>query len=143
MRKSVSTIAIIAVLFVGWCQRNASNDIFGPLPSGNEAIAVAFREQISGVQVTGEGVVTRILPDDEEGRRHQRFILSLESGQTLLIAHNIDLAPRMIFLEPGDLIRFNGVYEWKPEGGVVHWTHHDPRGKHEAGWLKRNGETFQ
>ena len=28
-------------------------------------------------------------------------------------------------------------------GGVVHWTHRDPSGNHPAGWLKRNGETFQ
>ena len=35
------------------------------------------------------------LPDDNKGTRHQRFILKLSSGQTLLVAHNIDLADKI------------------------------------------------
>jgi hypothetical protein len=56
------------------------------------------------------------------GSRHQRFILELGSGQTLLVAHNIDLAPRLPALAVGETVDFNGVYEWTPEGGVIHWT---------------------
>lgn len=43
----------------------------------------------------GEGVVDRALSDDNDGSRHQRFILRLASGQTLLIAHNIDISLRI------------------------------------------------
>ncbi len=55
-----------------------------------------------------------------------RFILQLGSGQTLLISHNIDLAPRLTALREGDVVAFNGEYEWSATGGVVHWTHRDP-----------------
>ena len=65
------------------------------LDSGTDAIAEAYASRSSDVLVTGEGTVTRLLADDEEGGRHQRFILRLDSGQTLLVAHNIDLAPRI------------------------------------------------
>ncbi len=111
--------------------------------STDDVIARAFDEQQNGVQVTGEGVVTRVLSDDNDGSRHQRFILRLESGQTLLVAHNIDIAPRLSALAPGDSVSFNGVYEWNSEGGTIHWTHRDPSGQHPAGWLQYNGRTFQ
>lgn len=81
--------------------------------------------------------------DDTNGSRHQRLILRLASGQTLLIAHNIDIAPRIAALKSGDPIAFYGQYEWNAEGGVIHWTHRDPNGQHVAGWLKHNGMIYQ
>jgi len=83
------------------------------------------------------------LPDDTSGSRHQRFILKLSSGQTLLVAHNIDLAPRISSLRVGDAVQFYGEYEWNQKGGVLHWTHRDSRGSHVAGWLRHQGKTYQ
>ncbi len=143
MKKYLSAIAIIAALYLGLGQFNVSHNFMGASTSSNAAIASAFEAHRSGVQVTGEGVVTKVLSDDRIGSRHQRFIVRLESGQTLLIAHNIDLAPRLTSLESGDSVAFNGVYEWNSKGGLIHWTHRDPSGEHKAGWLKHNGETFQ
>jgi hypothetical protein len=97
----------------------------------------------SNTQVQGVGVVDRVLADDNEGSHHQRFILRLASGQTLLVAHNIDLAPRVAGLESGDTVEFNGEYEWNEKGGVIHWTHRDPANQHVAGWLKHDGQVFQ
>ena len=88
-------------------------------------------------------MVDRVLSDDNEGSRHQRFILRLASGQTLLIAHNIDIAPRIEALRSGERVAFYGQYEWSAEGGVIHWTHHDPDGQHDSGWLKYNGMVYQ
>jgi len=61
----------------------------------------------------------------------------------VLIAHNIDIAPRIDTLAKGDRVRFYGEYVWNKKGGTVHWTHHDPQGKHTAGWLKHMGRTYQ
>ena len=109
----------------------------------DDVLATAYEEQRTDLQVTGTGTVIRILADDSNGGRHQRFILQLDSGQTLLIAHNIDVAPRIPALAVGDRVEFNGVYEWNDEGGVVHWTHHDPAGGHEAGWLEHDGIVYR
>jgi len=112
-------------------------------PAAVKTISNAYQAHQSGVQVGGEGVVERVLADDDDGSRHQRFILRLSSGQTLLIAHNIDIAPRLEALRRGDRVAFYGQYEWNAEGGVIHWTHHDPEGQHVSGWLKYNGMVYQ
>ena len=111
--------------------------------ASDDPLANAYAERRSGVQVSGEGRVIRILGDDSMGDRHQRFVLELDSGRTLLIAHNIDIAPRVDSLQKGDAISFNGEYEWNDKGGIVHWTHHDPQGQHEAGWIRHRGRTYQ
>ncbi len=103
----------------------------------------AFENQTSNLQVEGRGIVIKILPDDLEGSRHQKFILKLISGQTLLVAHNIDIAPRINNLNIGDEVSFFGEYEYNSKGGVIHWTHHDPDSKHINGWLKHNNKIYQ
>lgn len=111
--------------------------------ASSDTLAQAYAKQLSNVQVWGRGVVVKILKDDNDGSRHQRFVLRVPSGQTVLIAHNIDLAPRVEPLREGDTVEFFGEYEWNSKGGVVHWTHRDPVGRHEAGWLKLGGRTYQ
>jgi len=103
----------------------------------------AYQNQISDLQVQGYGFVSRLLSDDNKGSRHQRFILKLQNQQTILIAHNIDLAPKIHGLKIGDRVDFNGEYEWNKKGGVIHWTHHDPANRHEGGLLKHYGKVYQ
>jgi len=109
----------------------------------NSAIHSAYEKQQSDVLVVGYGQVTRVLRDDLKGSRHQRFILTLPTGMTVLVAHNIDLAPRIQDLKAGDKVSFQGEYEWNKKGGVVHWTHHDPAGRHPGGWLEHYGKRYE
>jgi hypothetical protein len=111
--------------------------------SGDAAVARAFANRLGNQQLEGQGTVIKILADDTNGSRHQRFIVRLESGHTLLVSHNIDLAPRIDALRTGDTVAFYGEYEWNPKGGVIHWTHHDPQGRHPAGWIRHGGRTYQ
>jgi hypothetical protein len=97
----------------------------------------------SGSQVNGSGTVVSVLSDDNDGSRHQRFILEVSAGRTVLIAHNIDLAPRVRSLSEGDIVSFFGQYESNDRGGVIHWTHKDPQGRHVDGWLEHDGQRYQ
>ena len=110
---------------------------------GDTLISRAFADGRSNVQVEAEGRVSRVLQDDNEGSKHQRFVVQLDSGHTVLIAHNIDLAPRIAGLREGDGVSFYGEYEWNDKGGVIHWTHADPHGQHPAGWIRHNGRIYQ
>ena len=114
------------------------------LQSNSDAkLQQAFENRESDLQIEGAGVVAKVLKDDAKGSPHQRFLLCTSTGQTLLVAHNIELAPRIVEIAEGDTIRFYGEYEWNEKGGVIHWTHHDPRGKHPDGWLEHRGQRYQ
>jgi len=115
----------------------------GANESGTAASAANYSSWRSGDQVRGNGVVVKVLSDDNEGSRHQRFILELSSGRTVLIAHNIDLAPRVSSISMGDRVSFNGQFETNDRGGVIHWTHKDPQGRHVDGWLEHRGNRYQ
>ncbi|MGG6325219.1 DUF3465 domain-containing protein, partial [Vibrio cholerae] len=78
------------------------------LYANDAALQQAYQSQQSDLQVQGFGQVAKVLPDDNDGSRHQKFILKLNSGQTLLVAHNIDLAPRIPNLKVGDSVEFYG-----------------------------------
>jgi hypothetical protein len=110
---------------------------------GDEVFAQAFADRADGLEVEGKGTVQKLLSDDVNGERHQRFIVELASGQTLLIAHNIDVAARVPGLQVGDTVAFKGEYVWNAQGGLVHWTHRDPAGGHVAGWIRYKGTTYQ
>ena len=98
------------------------------------------RDTGSWIEVTG--FVKRLLTDDNDGSRHQRFILDIGSGRTLLIAHNIDLVQR-VPLGLGDRVRLRGMYEWNDLGGLVHWTHHDPLGVEDGGWIRYRARIYK
>jgi hypothetical protein len=143
--KKLLFMVIAGVLAYGYVQeRGISIPGLSSLSGDSDStLQTAYRNRESNLQVKGEGTVKRILPDDLEGSRHQKLILETSSGQTLLIAHNIDLAPRISGISNGDVIQFFGEYEWNSKGGVIHWTHDDPNNMHVGGWLKHEGRTYQ
>jgi len=100
-----TTLAVVAVIFVSCASHDPATER-SATPHGDSAIGRAFASGTSDVQVEGEGRVIRILSDDVDGSRHQRFIVQLASGQTLLITHNIDLAPRIAGLKVWDSVGF-------------------------------------
>ncbi|OIR02498.1 hypothetical protein GALL_154490 [mine drainage metagenome] len=119
-----------------------SVELTQPVENANASVEQAFSEKQSDVQVRGKGVVVKLLADDKNGSQHQKFLVKINARQTLLFAHNIDLAAR-VPLQVGDEVTFSGEYVYNPKGGVVHWTHRDPRGHHVAGWLAVHGNKYQ
>jgi Protein of unknown function (DUF3465) len=108
-----------------------------------DAAQRAFAERAEGRMLLAAGRVQRILADDRDGSPHQRFIISTDAGQSLLVAHNLDLAPRLDGLDVGDEVAVLGLYEWNAQGGVMHWTHDDPAGNHDAGYIDWRGQRYQ
>jgi hypothetical protein len=112
-----------------------------PRPEAAPSLKDLVQSRRSGVEIETAGRVVRLLPDDREGARHERFLVRIE-GVSVLVAHNLDLAPR-VPLESGDSVQIRGEYEWNPKGGVIHWTHRDPDGRHDAGWIRHEGRLYQ
>ena len=143
--KKLLVLVVVAALAYGFVQKQGISlpGLSSWTQGADSTLQDAYDNRQSDVQVQGEGVVTKLLADDVDGSRHQRFILRLDTGQTVLVAHNIDLAPRVSGLSTGDTVEFYGEYEWNPKGGVIHWTHHDPGNRHIDGWLMHDGKTYQ
>ena len=104
----------------------------------------AFQQRESRLFLETHGTVMKLLADDRQGSRHQKFLIRTDEGPTLLISHNIDLAGR-VPLKPGTQVRIRGEYIWNTKGGLMHWTHRDPKGRHEGGWIKilESGRVYQ
>jgi hypothetical protein len=144
MRKLLAFIGLLGVAYALAVQHGVFDRAAPAAGDCNEAsVADAYRNHRSRIEVCGHGVVAKVLKDDLEGSRHQRFIVRLPPGQTLLIAYNIDLAPRIEALRAGEPVEFSGEYEWNGQGGIVHWTHRDPAGAHPAGWVRYGGRLYQ
>lgn len=93
--------------------------------------------------ITDTGIIVKCLPDDNEGSRHQRLLVEVDRTDiTIKVSHNIDLAP-YIKCREGDRITFKGEYEYNDLGGVVHWTHHDPKKWREGGWVEVDGQRYE
>ena len=154
MRKLIAFVGLLGVIYALALQHGAfkasvpaqSAQAAGlqlPQACSGNALTAAYRSHQSRVEVCGTGVIAKVLRDDTQGSRHQRFIVRLSAGQTVLIAYNYDLAPRIDGLRAGAPIEFAGEYEWNPQGGVVHWTHRDPAGRHPPGWIRYGGEIYR
>lgn len=131
--------AIVVLPRLGELRRSAPDTE----PGGTLRIEQAWGERTSGFMVEVSGEVARTLADDDEGSRHQRFVVRLETGRTVLVAHNIDLSQR-VPLARGDEVTVRGQYEWNERGGVLHWTHADPAGDRlDTGWIRHQGRRYE
>ena len=105
-------------------------------------IRAAAKSQKSGWWLESNATVIKLLRDDTKGHQHQKFLVKLAPDITLLVAHNLDLADRAP-IKKGDSINIRARYEWNNRGGVLHWTHHDPKGRQKGGWIELNGKRYK
>jgi hypothetical protein len=145
-RRLVLLAAMFAVVTaVSWLRLSSRNEqvsFSGVDPGASMTAEGAFDARQSDVWVEDEGTVVAMLADDLEGSRHQRFLVRLSGGTTILVSHNIDLAPR-VPIEKGDAVSVRGEYIWNEKGGLVHWTHRDPRGRRQGGWIMYRGRRYR
>lgn len=141
-RLSQRATRVIAFVFVVLVAGSTLWQRFAPQGASETSVVAAERSRAKDLSVDASGVVTRLLADDNAGSRHQRFIIQVASDLTVLIVHNIDLAPR-VPLQVGDSVAVRGDYVWNEQGGLIHWTHHDPDGRHVPGWIEVRGRRYQ
>jgi hypothetical protein len=108
------------------------------------ALCDAFANGRSHVEVVADGTVTRVL-DVQPGRvsAHEGFLMRPSSGCNLVVRveANTDFTGTFA-LHPGQRVVVKGEYEYYARGGVIHWTHRDPRGRHAGGYVQAGDRTY-
>ena len=136
-RRSVGRMSAVALLGIATaCSAGQAPD--------NPALCQAYAENRSHVEVVAEGVVTRLL-GIQQGRvsPHEGFLMRLSSGCGLIVRVEVNTDfTGPITLNPGESVVVKGEYEYYPLGGVVHWTHRDPRGRHDNGYIEAGGRSY-
>jgi len=127
--------AVVAAVWLVACGGSARPD--------DAAIVADYHNHQSNVEVTADGSVVRLLPDRTSSTgTHEQFIIKLSSGDiTIEVEHNISIAAR-VPVALGDHVIVHGEYIWNSQGGLIHFTHHDPNGSHEGGYIQDNGKTY-
>jgi len=132
----VRRVGIVLLVLLGWACAHPTSD--------NAAVERDYAERRSTVEVTADGMVTRVLADETgPSGIHQRFIIRLAgSTQTVLVENNVTIGQRAPVLV-GDDVMVHGEYVWNDQGGLIHFTHHDPAPAHEGGWIEVKGVRYQ
>jgi hypothetical protein len=127
-----------AILAVGWLAACGAST-----PPDDAAIVNNFHNHQSNVEVTADATVVRLLADRTSSTgTHEQFIIKLTSGDlTIEVEHNISIAARAPVKE-GDHVIVHGEYIWSSQGGLIHFTHHDPQGTHQGGYIEDGGTTY-
>ena len=131
---------VVSIIVLVFCVFLADNFLDKENNQRYSNIDQLHSSRTSGTMVTFEATVYKLLRDDLTGDKHQKMILKT-GNKTLLLAHNIDIAPRVPVIK-GDKLLIKGQYEWNEKGGLVHWTHRS-NNSHPQGWIKFNNTKYQ
>lgn len=121
----------------------AQNDLLSASQIRDDSdIVRAVNDQRRVDFVEGGGLtVTKLLPDDNNGLKHQKWMVRLSNGFTMQAVYNSDLCPR-VPLKVGDVIAMGGQFIWTKGGALLHWLHHDPKGRRPDGFVFVNGKFY-
>jgi hypothetical protein len=111
--------------------------------SDNKLFTRAWQQRLSGVQLSLEGKISRVFSSMETEAGQQKFSLQLAQGQVVTVIHDVRLGSAIEDLAEGEIIEVFGEYQWAPDGGVIHWTHRDPEGNRQAGWVRYKDRLYR
>ena len=75
-------------------------------------------------------------------REHEQFDMRADDGSPFRVVDNVTLAPR-VPARPGDRVTVQGeLVHDRGRPPIVHWTHHDPHGRHPDGFISLGGRVY-
>jgi hypothetical protein len=131
--------SILAVALLALCACSSQ-----PEQPDNSLVCQTYAGQGSNQEVITQGTVVNVL--GERGGpygEHEGFLLKLDGDCDLMLRVETNVSiTGFVPIRRGEKVIVKGEYEYDPMGGVLHWTHHDPAGRHVAGYVVSAGKTY-
>lgn len=108
---------------------------------GFRVLADAYVNKKSGMMAEVQGQVTRLIMDEDESAREQKFVIHAISGQSLMVTHDLSRSDR-VPVATGDEVIVRGEYVWTEPGGMLIWTTRDSGSGDRHGWIDHKGERY-
>ena len=134
MRVSASLLFIVTCLVLGGCGQ-------GETPISNDRLLESFEQGRTGIWVSAEGPVVQLLGDEDIAGQRQRFTIKPRDDLAVQVRHSLVDSSR-VPVEPGDIVRVQGYYEWEARGGFISRTFSDPDQPGGGGWIEHEGERY-
>ncbi len=145
MRTAALTMSCIVIFGCARAENQAPGKTTGQAVQSEAGDAQAIRAQqlqLVKVPLTVTAPVKKMLKYDDRGLPHEKFLLGLSNGTTILVAHNTKMAP-YVPIQAGDVVTVHGEFIWNAKGGLIHWTHHTDTQSHEGGYIDFNGKRYE
>jgi hypothetical protein len=127
------------VLWLGGCST-------APPQPDNAAALKDIADRDSGAEIVVQGTIERVLPIEQgPSGIHERFIVDVTSGRTtvpLYVADNVSISTP-VQLRSGEPVEVKGQLDFNDMGPVLHWTHRDPRLRHQPGFIEVGGRVYE
>jgi hypothetical protein len=111
----------------------------------NAHVCALYASGTSDAEVVAQGTVLGVLgTHNGPSGEHEGFLLKLTQQCDLMlrVETNVDITGP-VPLRAGETVTVKGQFEDDPGGGVIHWTHRDPSGRHVAGYVLAGGKYYE
>lgn len=135
----VTAIAVLTVMICGallWQSRPGYR-----IEPGFKTVQDAYRYHQTGMMAEVTGTVARILVDDRDDTRNQKFIIRLGNGQSLLVLHD-QVSSDRVPVKVDDTVLVRGEYQWTETGGTLRFTQRDYSPRRLHGWIEHQGQRY-
>lgn len=116
-----------------------------PEQPDNALVCRTYASQGSRQEVLARGTIAGML-GEAQGRSgvHEGYMVQLDGRCDLLVRIETNVGiTGPIPLHRGEPVIIKGEYEYTATGGVIHWTHHDPSGRHVNGYVQAAGKFYR
>lgn len=134
-----TAIAVLTVMICGallWQSRPGYR-----IEPGIKTVQDAYRYHQTDVMAEVTGTVARILVDDRDDTRNQKFIMRLANGQSLLVLHD-QVSSDRVPVKIDDTVLVRGEYQWTETGGTLRFTQRDYSPRRMHGWIDHQGQRY-
>jgi len=125
-----------------WISGNSNGKPEVPNVQDDSELVYAVQNRRDLLFVQGANVtVLQIMPDDNDGLRHQRWYVKLSSGESVFAVYNIDITAR-VPIEVNQKMKLGGEFKWTNQGALIHWLHEDPKERRPDGYVEVGGRRY-